>query len=167
MRRAASIAVAAALACGAVFAASAAGTPAALKRVSPPGGAYSVELPRTWRFADASYPSDHLTHLWFDPANALRKLLVVVSGCAGCAQANGRPNPAAGVPAGATAVVRLSSSALAFRFFSDDDPWMANGLSLVTRQHGTIDGYASVELWLPAAQHTLATTMLNSFRLPG
>ena len=48
-----------------------------LTRVSPPGGGYSAQLPRGWRFANASYPSDHSTHLWFDPANALRKMEVV------------------------------------------------------------------------------------------
>ena len=67
------------LACGLVLATaigSTASTPM-LKRVSPPRGGYSVELPNTWRFANASYPSDHATHLWFDPRNALRKMLVV------------------------------------------------------------------------------------------
>src|ERR1700733_15388389 len=81
-----------------------------LKRVSPPGGGYSVELPATWRFANASYPSDHASHLWFDPQDALRKMLVVLSGCAGCAESGGKPNAAAGVPAGATKVKRLSPS---------------------------------------------------------
>ena len=157
-----------AFACAVAFgvAAGAAST-VALKRVSPPGGGYRVELPSTWRFANASYPSDHATHLWFDPADALRKMLVVLSGCVGCAETNGHPNPRAGVPAGATNVKRLSASEDAFQNFTDDDPWVANGVSIVIRQNGRIDGYASVELWLPPAQHALATTILNSFRLPG
>ena len=44
---------------------------------------------------------------------------------------------------------------------------MANGIAIVTRQNGRIDGYVSVELWLPPSQHALATTILNSFRLAG
>ena len=136
-----------------------------LARVSPPNGGYSVELPRSWRFANASYPSDHATHLWFDPANALRKMLVVLSGCAGCAQKHGRPDPEAAIPAGATSVRRLSPSAAVFQDFTADDPWVANGIAFVVRQNGVIDGYATVELWLPASRHALATTILNSFRL--
>lgn len=156
------------LACALTFAAdSGRASTLALRRVAPPGGGYTVELPPTWRFANASYPSDHATHLWFDPVNALRKMLVVRSGCVGCAQTNGKPNPAAGVPRGATHVIRLSPSEDAFQNFTDDDPWPANGISIVTRQAGKIDGYVSVELWLPPSQHALATTILNSFRVTG
>ena len=156
------------LACSLLFAGAAGGaSTSALKRVSPPGGGYSVKLPGTWRFANASYPSDHVTHLWFDPLNALRKMLVVLSGCVGCAESHGRANPAAGVPAGAISVVRINPSEDAFENFTDDDPWIANGISIVTRQHGRIDGFVSVELWLAPRQHRLATTILNSFRLSG
>ena len=160
------ICVAALLACGSAASGVAAGAACSpLARVSPPRGGYSVELPRTWRFANASYPSDHATHLWFDPANALRKMLVVLSGCAGCAQRNGQPDPGAVVPAGATSVRRLSASTVAFQDFTADDPWVANGVAIVVRQNGAIDGYVTVELWLPARQHALATTILNSLRL--
>jgi hypothetical protein len=138
-----------------------------LKRVSPPGGGYSVELPATWRFANASYPSDHASHLWFDPQDALRKMFVVLSGCVGCAETDGKPDPAAGVPTGATGVKRLNAWEESFQVFTPDDPWSALGLSLVIRQDGRIDGYASVELWLPASQRAVATTILRSFRLAG
>jgi len=137
-----------------------------LKRDSPPGGGYTVELPSTWRFANASYPSDHVTHLWFDPANALRKMLVVVSGCV-CAGPNGQPDPGVGVPANPIHVVRLTRTQDAFQVFTDDDPWVANGLSIDILRNAKPAGYASVELWLPPGQHALATTILNSFRLTG
>jgi hypothetical protein len=157
------VAVAAWLTLGAIGGASA-GAP--LKRDSPPGGGYTVELPPTWRFANASYPSDHATHLWFDPANALRKLLVVVSGCA-CAGPNGRPDPTVGVPANPLHVVRLSRTEDAFQFSTADDPWVANGLSIDILRNGRPAGYASVELWLAPREHALARTILNSFRLTG
>ena len=38
-------------------------------------------------------------------------------------------------------------------------------ITIVVRQNGAIDGYVTVELWLPARQHALATTILNSLRL--
>ncbi len=165
MSRLARVSAAVALACSiALTAGVASASSVALKRVSPPGGGYSVELPSTWRFANASYPSDHDTHLWFDPVNALRKMLVVLSGCAGCAQQEGAR---AGVPQYATNVERLSASEDVFQNFTDDDPWTANGISIVTRQNGGFDGYVSVELWLPPSQHALATTILDSFRLTG
>jgi hypothetical protein len=94
-------------------------------------------------------------------------MLVVLSGCVGCAETGGKPNPKAGVPQYATHVVRLSASEDSFQIFTDDDPWVANGISIVTRHNGGIYGYASVELWLPAREHALATTILNSFRLAG
>jgi hypothetical protein len=94
-------------------------------------------------------------------------MLVVLSGCVGCAETDGRPNPAAGVPQYATHVVRLGASEDAFQVFTDDDPWVANGISIVMRHKGRIYGYASVELWLPPRQHALATTILNSFQLAG
>jgi hypothetical protein len=166
VRRSMTTCVAVLLACGLAASGVAAGAVSnPLARVSPPSGGYSVELPRTWRFANASYPSDHATHLWFDPANALRKMLVVLSGCAGCAQKNGHPDPEAAVPAGATSVRRLSPSTAAFQDFTPDDPWVANGIAIVVRQNGAIDGYVTVELWLPASRHALATTILNSLRL--
>jgi hypothetical protein len=176
MRRLLSICAAGLLAASLVAVAQAAATArapaaapsAALARVAPPGGGYSVELPPAWRFANASYPSDHATHLWFDPANALRRMIVVLSGCVGCAERNGAPNPEGGVPAGATHVVRLSASEVAFeQFTAADDPWLANGISVVMRQHGAIVGYATAEVWLPPAQHPLATAILNSFKLAG
>jgi hypothetical protein len=167
MRRLAPICVASALAAwvilGHIGGASAGAT---LKRDSPPRGGYTVELPSTWRFANASYPSDHSTHLWFDPANALRKMLVVLSGCT-CAGPNGQPDPAVGIPANPLHVVRLTRTEDSFQVFTDDDPWVANGLSIDTLMNGRPAGYASVELWLPPAQHALAVRILNSFRLTG
>jgi hypothetical protein len=72
------------------------------------------------------------------------------------------------VPAGATHVVRLSASEVAFeQFTSADDPWLANGISIVMRHDGAIVGYATAEVWLPPAQHSLATAILNSFVLSG
>jgi hypothetical protein len=164
MRRVAALCLAAAVVSTMEFGGLANASGVALKRDSPPGGGYSILLPATWRFANASYPSDHATHLWFDPTNALRKLLVVLSGCV-CAGPNGQPDPSVGVPPNPLHVVRLSRTEDAFQAFSDDDPWVANGISIDILGHGMPAGYASVELWLPPSQHGLATTILNSFRL--
>jgi hypothetical protein len=61
--------------------------------------------------------------------------------------ASARDGAKAGVQQGATNVERLSASEDAFQDFTYDDPWIANGISIVVRQNGGIDGYVSVELW--------------------
>jgi hypothetical protein len=138
-----------------------------LTRVSPPGGGYSAQLPRGWRFANASYPSDHSTHLWFDPANALRKMEVVLSGCVGCVSSGGAPNPSGGLPTDVVARTRLNRWEIAFEAYSSDDPYPDNGLVIVMHQGSHVEGYVEVGLWLPAKQHSTATTILDSFRLNG
>src|SRR4051794_7381724 len=49
---------------------------------------YCVDLPAGWRFRDNSFPSDHLTHFYWNPANALEQMTVIVSGCVGCVSRN-------------------------------------------------------------------------------
>jgi hypothetical protein len=151
-----------------VAAAALGGSPAtSLRPRHPPGGGYSVNLPPTWRFADASYPSDHATHLWFDPANALRKMLVVVSACVGCATVNadGRtPNPRGVVPAGPVSSFRVNRWKAGFLGYSTDDPYPARGWVIVLRRGRDIEGYVTVQLWLPKAENGVATRILNSFR---
>jgi hypothetical protein len=93
-------------------------------------------------------------------------MLVVLSGCVGCAERNGQADPSAGVPKNALHVVGINPSEDAFQDFTNDDPWVANGaISIVLRRGGRTEGYVSVELWLPPGQHSLATDILNSFRL--
>ena len=134
---------------------------------TPKNGGYRVLLPSTWRFRDASYPSDHATHLWYDPANALRKLEVVISGCVGCVETNfdpHRPNPLAEVPQGATKKHWLSPWKVAFVNYALDDPYPANGIVVVLNRHGNVAGSAIAQLWLPSSEHATATAVLNSFR---
>ncbi|MGA2006132.1 MAG: hypothetical protein ABSH27_01045 [Solirubrobacteraceae bacterium] len=137
----------------------------ALTRVSPPGGAYSVELPIGWHFKNESYPSDHATHLWSDPADARRKLEVVLSGCVGCASRGTQPNPIGGLPAGVLSKLSLSRWEVAFTARGGGDPYPDNGIVIVMHRGSQVEGYVQVQLWLPASQHAAATTILNSFRL--
>lgn len=127
---------------------------------------YRVVLPSTWRYRNASYPSDHSTYLWYDPANALRKLLITVSGCIGCVETNfdaHRPNPKGELPSYATGLYWISPWKLAFSGYVADDPYQANGLVVVLNRKGNVSGSEIAELWLPASQHSLATRILNSF----
>lgn len=130
-----------------------------------PRSAYRVKLPTTWRFRDASYPSDHATHLWYEPSNPLRKMLVTLSGCIGCVSTNNytTPNPRGELPGDATTTYRLTPWKLAFSGFGTDDPYPSNGFVEVTHTSRGIDGSVIVELWLPQSQHLVATAILNSF----
>ena len=143
------------------------GATAPLHRVSPPHGGYSVLLPRDWRFHDASYPSDHATHLWWEPKNALMKMTVVLSGCIGCVTTSNytKPNPAGELPEGVTSKVRLNKWEMAFQVYTTDDPYPDNGIVIVTHNSKGISGSVIVNLWLPTSQHKLATTILRSLRV--
>jgi len=160
----------------ALAAAGAAGVPAASRSPLPPlrwgtglHGFYTVPLPVGWRFKNESYPSDHATHLWYDPANRRKKLLVVVSGCVGCVSKSNAtvPNPQGGLPRGVTSTYRISPGKLAFAASSAADPYPDNGVVIVTRHGKTISGSIVLQLWLPAAQHGLATYILDNFAAEG
>lgn len=127
---------------------------------------YSVRLPAAWRFKNASYPSDHATHLWWNPSNALAKMEVVLSACVGCVSKNldGKtPNPRGELPQGAIRHV-INPYTLGFLTYSSDDPYPDNGVIYVTHAGSRITGSVIVHLWLPKSQHALATRILNSFR---
>jgi hypothetical protein len=127
---------------------------------------YRLLLPANWRYRNASYPSDHSTYLYWDPANALRKLIVVASGCVGCVSKNldpNRPDPSGMLPDWASSTYRISPWKLAFSGYTNDDPYPANGLIVVNKYQGQVSGSMIAELWLPKSQHSLATTILNSF----
>ena len=135
---------------------------------TPPGRGYTVLLPRDWRFKNASYPSDHATHLWWFPANALEKAQVVMSGCVGCVSKNNdgvTPYPEGELSSDVTGTYKISPWKLAFEEYSTDDPYPDNGVIIVTRSNGRITGSARIDLWLPQSQHHLATRILNSFRV--
>jgi hypothetical protein len=148
----------------------AAGNSAPLTRVSPPNGSYSLLLPSSWRFKDASYPSDHATHLWWLPSNALEKAEIVLSGCIGCITKNDdghTPYPRGELPGNVISTYRISPWKLAYLAYAGDDPYPDNGVIVITRQDGHITGSFRIDLWLPQSQHHLATEILNSIRVPG
>jgi hypothetical protein len=145
-------------------------TGALIRRMPPPApSAYSVLLPATWKFRNASYPSDHATHLWYDPADPLRKMLVVLGSCIGCTERNHNPNepdPALLMPPGATRYAISKWEAGYLSYFSTEEPFPDNGLVFILHHGNQILGYITVDLWIPASQHALASTILNSF-MPG
>ena len=147
---------------------SASATLPALYRVYPPGRAYSLLLPSGWRFRNASYPSDHATHLWWTPADPLARAVVVLSGCAGCVSTNNAmtPNPR-GAASGAASTSRIGKDEIAFSgpYDQAEPDYPDNGIVIVTESRGRIDGYVRIDLWLPPSRHALARAILNSFRL--
>jgi serine/threonine-protein kinase len=139
-----------------------------LLRIYSPGRVYSMLLPSGWRFRDASYPSDHATHLWWRAADPQARAVVVLSGCAGCVSAAGHnPNPA-GAVSDAVSTHRMNADELAFAgpYNQAEAGYEDNGIVIVTKAAGGhITGYVRVDLWLPSSQDALATRILNSFQL--
>jgi hypothetical protein len=141
------------------------GSSGALKRVRPPHGGFSIELPSGWKFRDASYPSNHSTYFWTDPHDSFAKLKVVGSGCVGCVTKNQdatTPDPSGYVPTGAT--VTASSDPYVASFQQFDTPYPDDGMVVVTHDGSNVTGSYTVELWLPEKQSAKATQILASFR---
>jgi hypothetical protein len=168
MRHGIAIAVLAFALLSPIFATAGTGLPL-LKWRSGQHGFYRVPLPASWRFRNASYPSDHATHLWYDPANPLRKLLITISGCVGCVSTHNdtAPYPQGELPQGVTRTYRISPGKLAFAAYSTDDPYPENGVVIITRRNHAIDGSIILQLWLPSSQHQLATYILDNFAAKG
>lgn len=129
------------------------------------GQGYSIAVPSSWKYVDASIPSDHSTFLYTDPNNALRKLQVVVSGCSGCVMNVQDTNdtslhPENVVPQGAS-TYRISQRKIAFETYTDGEPYPDNGIIIAAT-----DGYVEADLWLPDSEHATATRILNSFQGP-
>jgi hypothetical protein len=142
-----------------------------LKTVSRPS--YRVSVPATWRFVDASYPSDHSTHVWYDPANPLRRLIVSQTPCVGCIDGihdlrkASQKTIRSHLPGTPDRIWVESSTRVRFLSF-DTDPWNRvypdNGLLIVRPKGPLAETY--VHLWLPASQHALALQMLHTFDVP-
>jgi hypothetical protein len=59
----------------------------------------------------------------------------------------------------------LSRWEVAFTARGGGDPYPDNGIVIVLHRGSHVEGYVQVQLWLPASEHSAATTILNSFRL--
>jgi hypothetical protein len=140
---------------------------ARLHRVYAPGRAYSLLLPSGWRFRDVSYSSDHATNLWWTPADPLARAVVVLSGCVGCVSTNNgkTPNPAGAVSDASTHRISLDELAFSGPYDRAEAGYDDNGLVIVTKARGRVNGYIRLDLWLPPSERSRATAILNSFRI--
>jgi hypothetical protein len=88
---------------------------------------YSILVPDGWQFRDRTGLSDHLTHVYRDPVNHRRRLVVTVSTCVGCVMKNVasmdfRPDPAKVLPPGVRSQTLLTKWKLAYRAFWGGNP---------------------------------------------
>jgi hypothetical protein len=140
-----------------------------LLRMAFPGG--SVEVPTGWVVIDATLPSDHTDFVIYDPVNPTARFEFSASGCVGCSSRNGddvTPDPRG--PSATTSLVTLPGGrSVAFT----EKPWLGyavNGVDTILQGARTggvqyVGGYALYRVALPAADHALATTILNSVQL--
>jgi len=133
---------------------------------------FSVPVPSGWRYKNASYPSDHSTEFWTDPANAKSKLEVQDSGCLGCVQRESctlhntgcGPYPEGLVPKGTISKRKLSPWREQFTARNSASPYLDRGL-VVIRHHGSqIEDWAYVEIWVPDSEASIANSMLAGFK---
>jgi len=133
---------------------------------------FSVLVPASWRYHNATYPSDHSSEDWTDPANRRRRLHVEMSACVGCVelpscvlhQTGCRPAPELIVPEHALSKRKIDRWRMTFVARTSGSPYLTRGLVAVTHHGSEIEGFALVEVWLPNARRPLADTILASFR---
>lgn len=149
-------------AAGAAFA-----SPPQLVTRRPPDRSYHVRLPASWKFRDATYPSDHSTHFWTDPRDRNRKLEVQISACVGCVTKNldgETPQPQNVVPAGTVKTFRVNRWQVGFLAHTKGNAYPDRGWVIVLHDRsGLVQGSAIVQLWLPTAEQALATRILAGF----
>lgn len=125
---------------------------------------YTVRLPSSWRLQVHRAPAAVLDD-WFNPATPLEKLEVYISPAVGVTK-----NPQTGqldvkhlVPKGAASDI-INAWKAGYQTVSRGDPYPDNGIVIITPPGSAQpNGYIQVDLWLPAADHGLATQILNSF----
>jgi hypothetical protein len=157
---------------GALLAAQAGATTGLVTRTSKESGS-TVKVPATWAYRDATYPSDHSTEFWTDPADPKSRLELNVSGCIGCVkqpscmlhETDCGPDPAAEVPHGTLSKRSLGKWAEEFVARVPGSPYLDRGLVVIGHSGSTIRDWAYVELWLPASRKQLAGSILAGFRL--
>jgi serine/threonine protein kinase len=134
--------------------------PELLVEQGPPSQAYRVRVPRSWQFQDLTEPSDHTTHVWWDPVDSNRRIKIALSACVGCVtDDSGKRDPAKVLPLDVTDFSRIGTDKVAYRTTSMNNPYPVNGIVVLLAK----GGYAQVDLWLPEAEHDRATAILNSF----
>lgn len=141
------------------------GGSAKLKQTSIPSGGWKVGIPASWKFKDASYPSDHSTWFWTDLSDHRSKLRVVLSGCVGCVSKNFdgvTPNPRADLPTGA--VVTAAPNRYTILYSKASSPYPDEGKIVVMRQGRQITGSLIADVWLPKGESAEAAQILDSFR---
>jgi hypothetical protein len=137
----------------------------ALKRVTMPFKAGTIDLPGNWRFRDAGSVGDHSTWYWYDPRDSFAKLRVIESGCGGCVSKNAdglTPEPHGEMPPYAVVTAAPNPYTLAYQV--SDTPYPDDGMVMVTHSGSGITGSLTLELWLPPKRSAEAAQILASFQ---
>jgi hypothetical protein len=138
----------------------------ALRRVCQNG--YCLSLPASWRYRDASYPSDHSTYFYWNPDNALEQLTIVSSGCIGCVTKNNdgvTPDPSGEVPSSVVAQHEVSAYETRYTAYEGRSPYATEGFVFLPHNDKGISGSVIFALDLPNTEHAEAERILNSFAL--
>lgn len=133
---------------------------------------FSVKVPVTWRYRDATYPSDHSTEYWTDPRDAKSRLKVEVSACVGCVEPEScilrntgcRPAPEQLLPANVISKRKLDRWRITYVARTAGSPYPVHGLVSIVHAGAEIRGFALAQVWLPPARAATAQRILASFR---
>jgi hypothetical protein len=135
------------------------------------GQGYSFELPIAWRYWRRETGANWAKEFWRDPGIPWSAMTVMSDGCT-CCLSDPTTNTLDLESALGPIVVgthQISPLRLAFHSTIDPDPLPDNGLVIAVPpvQRGCLrNGWWKIDLWLAASDRALATTILNSVKVP-
>lgn len=135
-------------------------------RVRSPSPSFSLSVPYGWRYKNESYPSDHQTFVWISTDRPRARATVTFSGCLGCVRTtDGRPDPLAPVPNGATDIRRVGSYEVLYSgpTLKSERGYIDSGLVYVTYDRARPVGFLKLDVWLPPSNRRLAQIILRDF----
>lgn len=130
------------------------------------GSGYSLELPTSWHYWRQEHGANWVEYLYRDPSIPWSAMTIEADGCSGCLRdpSTGTLDLESALGPIVTATHQLSADRLAFSATIDPDPLSDNGLVIAIPpvKGGYVREWWRIDLWLPAHDHALATTILDS-----
>jgi hypothetical protein len=141
--------------------------------VSFSDGLLTVNVPANWSKGPI-HGGNFSGWKFVNPDDPNQQLTLITSSCVGCAsnqklflQGIVKPDPTALLPTTTTQHYLFNNGLSAGYTFRDakGNPYLGNGVVTVTEdKSGNVSGYVQVEIFLPDAQKSLATEILNSVK---
>lgn len=133
------------------------------------GRGYSFEMPTGWSYWRREMGANWVEYFYDDPSIPWAAMTIEPDGCSCCLRdsSTNKLDLEFALDPIVNSTYQLSPTKLAFNATIDPDPLPDNGLVIAIPPvtGGCVQTWWRIDLWLPAADHTQATTILNSVRV--